>query len=598
MSAYAATQNQIESEDTIRYSPNSEDELEDELEPPLPVNHVREPIKPTFIKNTDNFVYHGNSITVGLKVYEQICISGQYKLVIERGAIVVNNVDYYHAPQEIIILQPGSEAFPIIGSTQVIDTLKVNDIKTPHNQHLFHSDYKSVVRVESFRTGLQDIGKYHPPFKNLLPADDGEYSFEIHCNTVNGIIHTKQVIRFVKELQHTSPCSFMTVGSKNSGKSTLSKLLVNHLVQETPVTVLDIDPGQSEYSKPYCLSLTTHYGPIYGYNYHQDIDDVHYFYGFSTPQHHPELYITIIKKLWEYYSNTLRIKGHHLIVNTPGWVKGYGKQLLVDITRVINPDYLQVLAPSQDNDDLINGLTYNHVTFFEGYFVQPKYSPSDLRTLHRLIYFHKQGELNYNFKDHILDKLPLKVSYHRAEDDTFLGISVVSVLNHDIGTNFDPEDLPLMLDTSLVAYYLVSDEHFQNHKSLYTYTSSFVYLNGSSLKEFVDYNDDVRFQGVCIIHSINTIDHYVNLYFPPSDNVDEIKAMMQQGYRLVLVKGESDIPSSEILHPELIREFRGRMLVAMKHRREVPTFPYVSYNNKVNGVWKVRRNILRRGHHN
>lgn len=51
----------------------------------------------------------------------------------------------------------------------------------------------------------------------------------------------------------------------------------------------------------------------------------------------------MIEELFNHYQTKFSQR-NHLIINTPGWVKGYGKELLNQITKIINPDKLILLS--------------------------------------------------------------------------------------------------------------------------------------------------------------------------------------------------------------------------------------------------------------
>lgn len=617
MSAYAASLNDgrlfpQEDETVIKYENSSDDEdpnINTLSSTTFPSNNViPNIINPTFTITTDGFIPQDDEILIGLKINESITISGQFILTIERGAVLINGVEYYHAPNSFKIIQPRLMSLPTISSTQVLNTDEITDIKTEDNAHLFSSDYKSIIRIKNWSTGLENITKYHQPFKNLFKVRDDDYTFDIHFNTQEGILYDSHTL---SDLNITEdPLSVITIGNKNSGKSTISKLLINKLINNNcPVSVLDLDPGQSEYSSPYCLSITNHYETIHGFNYHQDDDnDLHYYFGFSSPQNNPELYLSIIEHLIRYYFQVLQYKGHHLIINTPGWVKGYGKKLLAEITRLINPKYLILLTSNiTDNDDILSDLSFENLKIIKGSFQQSKYSPVDFRIFNKLIYFHKLNLLKYDFSSHLLNKSPLKLSFQTTKDQLdsssgFIGVNGVSILNHDLELNFDWDDLYSMLDMSIVGVYLIENEYFHSNIHLINFCKEsnqlLPYLNGSDYMEMIQHNSSgIKLMGVALIHSINTIDNYFNVYLPPQSSINQqFKQLMKNGYKLILVKGESDIPSCEILMPQLMDEFKKSYKKSFKSNLEVPSIPYVNYNNKINGVWKIRRNVMRRSH--
>lgn len=616
MSAYAALQggqlfDDEDSETMIQYDKSSDEEVPEEAEQDSLNQTARSSIPPrpqTITCTNNNFILKPEGVLIGLRVNESVTVSGQFILAIERGSILINGVEYYHAPQTFKIIQPRLTNLLTISSTQVVNTDEVVDIKTEDNEHLFSSDFKAAIRIKNLSTGLEGITKYYLPFKNLFKLRDDSYSFDVIFNIDEGILFSpKEISNIIPEPESINePITCITVGNKNSGKSTIAKLLINKLITSTsPVSLLDLDPGQSEYSNPYCLSITNHDTPIHGFNYHQDPDnDLHCYYGFSSPQSNPELYLKIIEHLFNYYSQVLQQKGHHLVINTPGWVKGFGKKLLADITKLINPQYMILLTSNiTDNEDILSDLTYQQLKVIKGSFQQSKYSPMDFRIFNKLVYFHQLGKLEYDFSSHLLATSPLKISYQTSEGDTnsdsgFTGINLVSVLNNDLVLNFNWDDLYLMLDMSIVGIYLIEDEYFHANSNLINYSScgtKLPYLNGSDYNHLIEYNSlAVRYFGVALMHSINTIDKYFNIYFSPNQEINTIKNLLQNGFKLLIVKGESDIPSCEVLMPQLLEQFRRSYKKSFKTKQPLPSYPYVNFNNKINGVWKARRNVLRR----
>ncbi|XP_057517240.1 polynucleotide 5'-hydroxyl-kinase NOL9 [Amaranthus tricolor] len=149
---------------------------------------------------------------------------------------------------------------------------------------------------------------------------------------------------------NTSPASLIQVvficGAKNSGKTTFSRYLLNtFLTKYKRVAYLDTDVGQSEFTPPGCLSLTI-------------IDEATpdltipclktpqrcYFFGDVSSKQDPELYLNCIYALYDHYRKEFRSsskKGNPsvaelpLIINTAGWVKGLGFDILCDMLRHI-----------------------------------------------------------------------------------------------------------------------------------------------------------------------------------------------------------------------------------------------------------------------
>ncbi|KNA06160.1 hypothetical protein SOVF_183670 isoform B [Spinacia oleracea] len=146
-----------------------------------------------------------------------------------------------------------------------------------------------------------------------------------------------------KSFTSLAPIVFIC-GAKNSGKTTFSRYLLNtFLPRYKRVAYLDTDVGQPEFTPPGCLSLTI-------------IDEATpdltipclktplrcYFFGDVSSKRDPETYLNCIFALYDHYSKDLQVSSKNastgaadlpLIINTPGWVKGLGFDILVDMLK-------------------------------------------------------------------------------------------------------------------------------------------------------------------------------------------------------------------------------------------------------------------------
>ncbi|KAL8547363.1 hypothetical protein ACS0TY_006912 [Phlomoides rotata] len=148
-------------------------------------------------------------------------------------------------------------------------------------------------------------------------------------------------------------------GPKNSGKSTFSRHLVNVLLQRhKKVAYLDTDVGQTEFTPPGLLSLTV-------------IDKITpdltipclktpercFFFGDVSSKRDPATYLTYILALYDHYFTT-KIQGSSglpLIINTPGWVKGIGYEILVDMLKHMSPTHVVKIRISAQSKNLPDG---------------------------------------------------------------------------------------------------------------------------------------------------------------------------------------------------------------------------------------------------
>ena len=153
----------------------------------------------------------------------------------------------------------------------------------------------------------------------------------------------------------------MVCGAKSTGKSTYVRYLVNSLLSDCEenggfhgeIALLDCDVGQPEFSVPGMVTLTIISKPILsppnahivcGRKDQFTIATEHemaFFYGFTTSKSNPMSYLAAIKNLLNRYYELSEKKGNiPLIINTDGWVKGMGYEILSSLIDACNPCHI------------------------------------------------------------------------------------------------------------------------------------------------------------------------------------------------------------------------------------------------------------------
>ncbi|XP_031597778.2 polynucleotide 5'-hydroxyl-kinase NOL9 [Oreochromis aureus] len=137
----------------------------------------------------------------------------------------------------------------------------------------------------------------------------------------------------------------LVCGTKNVGKSTFIRVLINTLLNYTAsVEYLEGDLGQTEFTPAGCLSLLTVREPLLGPPFtHQQTPDHMIYYGQSSCDSNLDRYMESLKSLWCRRSQTREAP---IIINTMGWVKGFGFQLLVDMIRFFPVSHVVQLSHS------------------------------------------------------------------------------------------------------------------------------------------------------------------------------------------------------------------------------------------------------------
>jgi len=164
-----------------------------------------------------------------------------------------------------------------------------------------------------------------------------------------------------------SKTRILICGAKNVGKSTYVRYLIHRLLSTcTTVAVLDCDVGQGEFSPPGLLTLTLVSQPILSppcaHLICKDDDETDnntfatrttlhhaetYFYGHTSSKIDPVSYISSIHNLIQHYDTLYRQRQESsnkdifpLVINTDGWVKGMGYEILSSIIDTTCPTHI------------------------------------------------------------------------------------------------------------------------------------------------------------------------------------------------------------------------------------------------------------------
>jgi len=152
-------------------------------------------------------------------------------------------------------------------------------------------------------------------------------------------------------------------GPKGMGKSVFCRLLANGLLSAGWRSVLhvDLDCGQAEFTPPGIVSLRDVFHPICSPPQLSEAsaDPVlsQIFAGGATPKNDPDLYKFAVRRLAASCTEELRREKKPVVINTMGWVKGLGVDLLSDALREFKPSSVVSIAAdspakSLDSEDV------------------------------------------------------------------------------------------------------------------------------------------------------------------------------------------------------------------------------------------------------
>ncbi len=204
--------------------------------------------------------------------------------------------------------------------------------------------------------------------------------WEATVNTIISSVLSSESNRSKEKSSIDSSSTILVCGAKNVGKSTLGRYLVNRLLSSkrstehtknpdsnymasnnrndvaiAKVAYIDTDLGQTEFTPPgfvslFLLSLSEPMiGPAMPF-WRQPV--LSYYIGDVTPRSFPNMYLAAVQNLVKQY-HELKLQDNlgcnlPLVLNTMGWVKGMGLDLLNEIISFSRPRHIfQIVGNSE-----------------------------------------------------------------------------------------------------------------------------------------------------------------------------------------------------------------------------------------------------------
>lgn len=372
----------------------------------------------------------------------------------------------------------------------------------------------------------------------------------------------------------TGPPVIVVAGSKGVGKSTFLRTLINKALTTTDVgsvAYLDADPGQPEFSPAGIVSLSLLTEPILGPPFtHTAVSHVRrHSIGHSSPREDPSYYIAAVADLIA--THATNHADVPLLINTCGWTKGIGLEVLQDILARSSLSDLVFLGvgASSIREIMPPHLPSAPVVFHEvpsTPVTNTRFSPRDLRMLHTMSYFHHQPTTgDWDFRTPLTGFAPWVVPYTGSER----GIEGINLLGDAIA----PDEIATAVEGTIVAIVLADP---RQQIPLPTETASIPTLAGRMPL--------LQCEGLAVIRAIDAAKGEVHLLTPVAGEV--MQRWEMEGVKIVLVRGSLELPVWEMLMPGgAIGDDAPWLAVGDGKRKRAGE-----------AVWRVRRNVMRRGH--
>lgn len=182
------------------------------------------------------------------------------------------------------------------------------------------------------------------------PLYDTEYLLRCIINTTNQEQKCLRIPQQWHQLSITPKSRVMVTGGKGVGKSSLLRYLINrHLPQE--ILLIDLDIGQPEVFIPQTVSCTVVRQPLLGPGFMLNLQpDISYAVGHTNIALCAHKYIKAVRSLIKHCLDEEKYKQLPWLVNTMGYNKGFGLELISVIVEELENNLTDVIQLQSTRD--------------------------------------------------------------------------------------------------------------------------------------------------------------------------------------------------------------------------------------------------------
>lgn len=351
----------------------------------------------------------------------------------EKNSIVIDRPDWMNSIPLTVITDNFSSDSAFVLRVKLHSIYDKNDTTTPPASSA--ENYYSAYAEETYNIKALPPNCIYPG-NSTLGGSGVTTILEQWETTLNAVV--KNGINDESDTTSLQNRKVLICGAKGCGKSTMLRYATNRMLSEqmevesdsAAVAVLDLDCGQPELSVPGLITLSLVSKPLLsdppmhmvcsGETDSEDSNIVGqqesaYFFGDITSKADPDKYIEMANLLLQRYNRlkTERIENGKgqlpLLINTDGWVKGFGYEILCAIIEAANPgNIIQMLGstktksfdlPSQNTgaDTAQNRVVHTVQSFDESMVVVPN---DDSRSYRSMDSSNSTGPLQATASDH------------------------------------------------------------------------------------------------------------------------------------------------------------------------------------------------------
>jgi polynucleotide 5'-hydroxyl-kinase GRC3/NOL9 len=320
--------------------------------------------------------------TIELTADRCVVFSGRARLVVSVGNLLVFGksitpesgrvdliADENYGGPIIIQTAAGTATIPLATPATATFTLLPSFQRTSNSKSK-HSTTTTTTTSTTYTYQIINLQDIHPPCPDLW----NEAAINISSPSTLSSSST-----CTSKSPLSPPLVAAIAGPKRMGKSTFSRLLVNSLLNKhSAVFYLDSDCGQPDLTTPGQVSLHLVEQPLFGPPHIRLSSSSSsssspkllksFFIGDTSPANDPERYLDCIRQLVHCYqshrdSSQTKTHAHRhkgtlfpLVVNTHGWIRGAGLDVLVEILRVLPLTHFIQMASLNVGKNLPSGM--------------------------------------------------------------------------------------------------------------------------------------------------------------------------------------------------------------------------------------------------
>ncbi|KAF7294501.1 Fungal-trans domain-containing protein [Mycena kentingensis (nom. inval.)] len=582
-------------------SDDSDEELVEILDVPIPPASFRPSAVPppsnlsTFSPIVDNNTFllspeesvalglaEGPSTVVSVPLGMTLALVGVFSVTVLRGTASLYGARVPASRTAHEVFAPRSAPIPIITA---LDAFPTNQDDVPTRLKPAFTGSKTVLVLKALHTGVEGLGRVCRVFEGVFSPPRLYQAHKVELVATAALVREPhkdlQPLFFPRSwqialdaLNEHQDRILLIRGSKNVGKSTIARALLNRLVsQYRRVAYLECDLGQSEFTPGGMVALTVVESPVFGPPFtHLSIPSYAHYLGTATPKQLPAKYLAAVQGLVETYrlevqtmigedgGDDRNTESIPLIVNTMGWTKGLGAELGRKIEELVRPTDIFEFDSTSALHHSLESIAPSALT--------ANFTAADHRSLTMLSYFYRKSATpRWDATLPLCSQRPYEVDWNVAFDNIVLSGAGTEDVVH--------EEVLRVLNGALVGLVeCESDGTFVNSENRVPYTPN------SDLPSPI--NSLSTCHGLALIRAVSPSSTHLQLITPiPPHLLAKCR---------VLVKGDMELPVWGMIDFTTGQEGD----VAGTDRARVPFLQWDKSEGLGGEKRRVRRNLMRK----